>query len=409
MTTTAAPTHGRYGLPLHVRYCRRCTISNQRPSSTVEFRATASDRKETIHFSDDGLCDACRWFELKADIDWVERDRQLRDSCDQFRRTDGRYDVLVPGSGGKDSIYVAHLLKYRYGMHPLTVTWPPMLYTSAGRRNFEAWLASGFANYTLWPDRKVHRLLTQLAFRNLVHPFQPFIIGQRNVAPRIAAMMDIPFIMYGENQAEYGNKISENRRPRMDTAFFTQERDLRQTFLGGVSAHDILRDYKLQPNDLEPYLPIDPAVLDRSPIEVHYMSYYVPWHPQEVYYYCVEQTAFLPNDTRTEGSYSKYSSIDDKIDWLHYYTTHAKFGIGRATYDTSQEIRNGDLTRDEGVRLVRRFDGEPPRKHLAAILDYLDMPESGFHDTIDAARPDHLWATGPDGHWTLRHPIWAAA
>ena len=405
---SAVSERGRYGLPLEVRYCRRCTISNQRPSSTVEFRATRNDAKETIHFSADGLCDACRWFEMKADIDWPERDRQLRDVCDQFRRDDGRYDVLVPGSGGKDSIYVAHLLKYRYGMHPLTVTWPPMLYTTAGHRNFEAWLASGFANYTLWPDRKVHRLLTQLAFKNLVHPFQPFIIGQRNVAPRIAAMMDIPFIMYGENQAEYGNKISENRRPKMDTSFFTQARDLDATFLGGVAARDVLNEYKLQVNDLEPYLPMDPAVLERASIEVHYMSYYVPWHPQEVYYYCVEHMDFMPNDERTEGSYSKYSSMDDKIDWLHYYTTHAKFGIGRATYDTSQEIRNGDLTREEGVNLVRRFDGEVPQKHLRAILDYLSLSETEFHDIIDAARPEHLWKRDVAGRWVLRQPIWEA-
>lgn len=405
----ASSDRGRYGLPRQVLYCRRCTISNQRPSSTIEFRATKNDAKETIHFSADGLCDACRWFEMKADIDWTERDRELKEVCNQFRRTDGRYDVLVPGSGGKDSVYAAHVLKYRYGMHPLTVTWPPMLYTTAGQRNFEAWLASGFANYTLWPDRKVHRILTQLAFNNLVHPFQPFIIGQRNVAPRVAAMLDIPFIMYGENQAEYGNKISENKRPKMDASFFTHERNLDSTFLGGVAARDILSEYKLQVNDLEPYLPMDPSILDRAAIEVHYMSYYMPWHPQEVYYYCVENTDFMPNDERTEGSYSKYSSMDDKIDWLHYYTTHAKFGIGRATYDTSQEIRNGDLTRDEGVRLVKRFDGEVPQVHLRAILDYLNLTETAFHDTIDAARPDHLWRRNASGNWALRQPIWEAA
>ena len=170
----------------------------------------------------------------------------------------------------------------------------------------------------------------------------------------------------------------------------------------------MLNEYKLQVNDLEPYLPMDPAVLERASIEVHYMRYYVPWHPQEVYYYCVEHMDFMPNDERTEGSYSKYSSMDDKIDWLHYYTTHAKFGIGRATYDTSQEIRNGDLTREEGVNLVRRFDGEVPQKHLRAILDYLSLSETEFHDIIDAARPEHLWKRDVAGRWVLRQPIWEA-
>ena len=46
---------------------------------------------------------------------------------DMHRRNDGRYDCLVPGSGGKDSAYQAHVLKTRYRMHPLTCTWPPTI------------------------------------------------------------------------------------------------------------------------------------------------------------------------------------------------------------------------------------------------------------------------------------------
>ena len=65
--------------------------------------------------------------------------------------------------------------------------------------------------------------------------------------------------------------------------------------------------------------------------------------------------AFKARPFRTQGTYSKYNSIDDKIDDLHYYTTYIKFGIGRATYDASQEIRNNHITREEGVALVNPF------------------------------------------------------
>ena len=51
----------------------------------------------------------------------------------------------------------------------------------------------------------------------------------------------------------------------------------------------------------------------------------------------------MPNQERTEGTYSKYSSIDDKIDNFHFFTTYIKFGIGRATYDAAQEIRQKKL------------------------------------------------------------------
>lgn len=119
------PEGTMYGLPSEVRFCTRCVISNQRPNSAVEFRHTIASRKATIAFGEDGICDACRVTELKDRTDWAARDAELRELCDRFRRDDGRYDCLVPGSGGKDSFYQAHILKHEYGMHPLTVTWAP--------------------------------------------------------------------------------------------------------------------------------------------------------------------------------------------------------------------------------------------------------------------------------------------
>lgn len=400
----AVTSTGKYGLPLNVQFCRKCTISNQRPSSTVEFKSRPDAKKSTIAFDEDGVCDACRYFEEKSVIDWSARAAELAEVCNKYRRTDGRFDVIVPGSGGKDSVMAAHILKYKYNMHPLLVTWPPHSYTDPGWRNFQNWLEGGFTNITYWPNPRIHRKLAQIAFRKLVHPFQPFIVGQKNIAPRFSALFDVPFIMYGENQAEYGNSKGDNTSPTMSWEFFAGERDLEKIYLSGVKATQLMAEHQFTRADLEPYLPTSNEALERTQSEVHYMGYYVNWHPQEVYYYCVENTGFKPNDFRTEGSYSKYSSFDDKIDWLHYYTTYAKFGIGRATYDTSQEIRNGDITREDGVALVRRFDGEFPQLYLESNLKYLDLTLEEFNQTIDDARPDHLWEKTADG-WKLKHMV----
>lgn len=396
--------HGKYGLPLDVKFCKKCTISNQRPSSTVEFRNKKNQNKETISFDESGICDACRYMEIKKTINWAHREEELRLLCDRFRRNDGRYDVIVPGSGGKDSLYVAHLLKYKYNMHPLLVTWPPHMYTENGFYNFLKWLEAGFPNITYWPDQKVHKIVTRLAFKNLLHPFQPFIVGQRNIGPMFSTLLDIPLIMYGENQAEYGNKIKENKSPQMKSIFFSSDSQLNEIMLGGVSIAEIIETYGLSLSDLKAYIPTSSDLLDKCGTEVHYMSYYVNWHPQEVYYYAITNTGFRPNTKRTEGSYSKYSSIDDKLDWLHYYTTYIKFGIGRATYDSSQEIRNGDITRDEGVYLVNRFDGEMPKEYLQDILNYLEMSYVEFERIIDEGRPEHLWVK-KNGDWTLKHKV----
>ena len=110
-----------FGLPNEVLFCTKCVISNQRPSSTVEFQHSKEENKKTISFDNDGICDACRYHDQKeVGIDWDLREKQLTELCDKYRRSSG-YDVIIPGSGGKDSAYTSHLLKYKYGMNPLTV------------------------------------------------------------------------------------------------------------------------------------------------------------------------------------------------------------------------------------------------------------------------------------------------
>lgn len=386
------PTSSKYGLPEDVRFCKRCVISNQRPNSSQEFSHVAGSKKETIHFDKEGICDACRVAEAKQSIDWGERERQLKDLCDRFRSRDGSYDCIVPGSGGKDSFFAGHALRERYGMHPLFVTWAPNLYTDWGLRNLARWQA--VANHILFtPRRETHRLVTRCAVENLFHPFQPFIFGQKALAPKLAAQFGIPLVFYGENEAEYGNPKEDTDNARRDHRYFTSA----NVHLGGVSVGDLRSTYGLSSADLDPYMPADPEALEQVGVEVHYLGYYLKWHPQSCYYYAVEHGGFEASPERTPGTYSKYNSIDDKIDDFHYWTTYHKFGIGRATYDAAQEIRSGDITREEGVALVKRFDGEWPARFAKEINEYLSVP--GFEPMTDGRwwylaekfRSPHLW------------------
>ena len=413
----------KYGLPREVKFCARCVISNQRPNSAVEYQHTADSKKQVIHFDDMGICDACRVGEAKKSIDWSERERELHELCDHYRRGDGRYDCIVPGSGGKDSVMQSHLLKYKYGMHPLTITWAPHMYTDWGRRNFQSWIEAGFDNHLVTPNPRVHRLLTRLAVEKLFHPFQPFIIGQKALAAKFSVMLNIPLIFYGENEAEYGNPREDIEQAKRSWAYSTAD-DKSQIYLSGVSVAELTSDYELHANDLETYLPANPEDMTRAKTEIHYLGYYLRWHPQGAYYYAHENAGFQAAPERTPGTYSKYNSIDDKIDDFHYYTTFIKFGIGRATYDAAQEVRSGDITRDEGVALVRRYDGEFPTRFSEEIFEYLSitqkefpaafarfaqptMTRASFEALADQFRSPHLWKQ-ENGAWMLRDTVWQA-
>jgi N-acetyl sugar amidotransferase len=411
-----------YGLPQEVKFCKRCVISNQRPNSAVEYKHTKESKKQTIHFDEHGVCDACNYGERKRQgIDWTLREKELVDLCDRYRKNDGSYDCILPGSGGKDSFFASHILRTKYGMHPLTVTWAPHIYTEWGWKNFQAWIHAGHDNYLNTPNGRVHRLLTRLSTELLFHPFQAFMFGQKSLAPKMSLLFNIPLVIYGENEAEYGNPVSDNETGQRDWAYFTSD-DQSKVFLGGVAVGDLKTQFGVDQADLNPYLPADPERLAKNKTQVHYLGYYLKWHPQACYYYAVEHGGFQASPERTPGTYSKYNSIDDRIDDFHYYTTGTKFGLGRASYDAAQEIRSGDINRDEGVALVKRFDHEFPERFADEIFQYLSLPDKEFPEAsrmferpimtreyfralTDQFRSPHLWYH-ENGKWDLRHAVW---
>ncbi len=374
-----------YNLPREIKFCKLCTMSNQRPRIT---------------FDSQGVCSACTFSEIKKNkIDWQKREIELEELCEKFRKDNGEYDVIVPCSGGKDGSFVAHQLKYKYGMNPLTVTWAPLKASEIGRKNLDAFINSGFNHILGTPDPIVTRKLTQLSLRQLGDPFQPFIYGQTNFPLQVAVNFGISLIMYGENgEVEYGGDMKNAMKPTRDIS----DHDLH--YFSGLPP-EFWINQGIELRDLFPFrAPVFQKILNNN-TEIHFMSYYKSWDPQENYYYCHENTGFTANSERTEGTYSKYASLDDQIDGFHYYLGFIKFGIGRATSDSAHEIRDMKITREEGIALVKKFDGEKPKKYLSEFLEYCEISETELNDIIDSWRSDHIWEN-VNGEWQLRNPIW---
>ena len=286
-------------------------------------------------------------------------------------------------------------------MNPLTVTWAPLKATELGRKDLDALIASGFDNILGTPNGKTTRRLTRLAFCHLGDPFQPFIYGQTNFPLHMAVKYNVQLIMYGENgEAEYGGDMKNAHRPTRDI----QDHD--KHYFSGLPP-EFWAEHGMTQADLRPFMapPYESIVSNKT--EIHFFSYYRHWDPQENYYYCKENTGFLPNPERSEGTYTNYASLDDCLDGFHYYLAYIKFGIGRATADSSHEIRDGRLTRNDGIALIKKYDGEFPRKYFQKFLEYCDITEEEVQDVIDSWRSDHLWERSSEG-WRLKHAVWHA-
>ncbi len=362
-----------------VKFCRKCTISSMRPRIT---------------FDAEGVCSACRFAERKETTDWNEREEELKRLCDFYRKNDGSFDVIVPVSGGKDGGFVAHQLKHKYGMHPLCVTWAPLLPTEIGRQNLDAFVASGFDLVQGRPNGQVARKLERLAFEHMGDPFQPFIYGQTNFPLQVAVNYKIPLIFYGEDgDRAYGSDSSEWRASRKVS-------DHNKNYFSGKPP-EFWTEHGVSARDLHYFRAPENTAVDGLALQIHFFGYYVDWVPQNNFYYCVENTGFTPNPERTEGTYSKYASLDDKLDGIHYFLSYIKFGIGRATADSAHEIRDGHITREEGVALIKKFDGEFPKKHLAECLDYMGLSEAEALSIIEKWKSPDVWDGG-----NLRYAIW---
>ena len=193
--------------------------------------------------------------------------------------------------------------------------------------------------------------------------------------------------------------------PTMDPALFTCWDIVNQkTMLSGMSIADLSNRENISRTDLLAYKSLSRQEVEANGLEVHYMSYYRKWVPQENYYYAMKNTCFEPSPTRTTGSYSKYSGLDDKFEWFHYYMMYIKFGMGRATADAAQEIRTGKITRDEAVALVRKYDGEFPEQHLDDLLEYIGLSRDEFFVALDSFRPKNLWEK-KENAWVLKYQV----
>ena len=376
-----------------VSYCTRCVQTSQRPR---------------MIFDQDGVCGACLYWDKKASLPWEDRETELGEILDRHRSKNGAYDVIVPGSGGKDSAYVTHQLKTKWGMHPLTVTWSPFAYTEIGYANFQAFIQSGFDNLLATPNGYLHRKLTLLSTALVGDPFLPFIWGQINYAFHIAKSMNIPLVFFGENgEAEYGGSSETEELSGMPISSWSKNYFKGTTpdqllevgvEIGLISADEAgaISQFYFPPN-------FDDAV---RPLEHYWYGYFTEWKPQDNFFYTAENTGFRANpEGRSQGTYSKYASIDDRIDGFHYYFGLLKFGVGRATSDAAHEIREGLIDRSEAVELVRQYELEFPSRNFDYFLEYSGLTPFQFEALADKFRSEHLWVK-KSMEWELKFPVW---
>lgn len=364
-----------------VRYCARCLMPNTRPRMTMDA---------------EGICGGCKVSDSKAAIDWDARRREFLELVEKHRAKSGPYDCIVPWSGGKDSSAIAYKLKDEFGLNPLLVTFSPLQPTEIGLHNREALINAGFDHLMIRPNQKVSRHLAQRFFVERGNPKVAWDAGVNAVPVQAAVTHEIPLVFYAEHgESEYGGRLLSEEHLKIRDFAEVLEHQI------GDDPENWIDDDVAQ-RDLGPYLYPELADVERVGVKALYFGYFFPWDVIENYHYIRERIDFRTVE-RTEGTFTNFDSLDDKMDNLYYYMQFVKFGFGRCLRDAARQIQRGRMTREEALEMVRRYDDEFPRTYHEDNLDYLGMTETEFTEITDKHRNAEIWRR--DGsQWTLRFP-----
>lgn len=354
------------------------------------------DTRPGITFDFDGVCNACRYQESKAGIDWKSREFEFKEICDTYRSKDGVYDCVVPWSGGKDSSAIAYKLKFHYGMNPLLACVSPMLPTKVGEQNREELLNLGFDYLLSRPNQKVHRYLARKFFVEKGNPKAAWDAQVNTFPPQVAVTHDIKLIFYAEHGcSEYGGEILSDH-----SAKYRDAEEVYKIQLGDDPRNwtdDVVTD-----SDLNPYLyPIDAMV--GQGVKAYYFGWFFPWHMKENHLFAKTHWRFHEID-RAEGTWNGWDSIDDWFDPIYYHLQALKFGFGKALRDAARMIQGGYMTRKQGIEYVKQYDHEFHGEGLHPVLAYLDMEHEAFVQTLESHRNFEIWEKEYPS-WRLREPL----
>lgn len=306
------------------------------------------------------------------------------------------YDCLVPVSGGKDGSYVAYKLKHEYGMNPLCVTVTPSTPTVLGRRNLEAFMASGYdvVSFDISPEKL--RVLNLAGLRELGFPYFGWLVAIQTVPLQIASSFGIPLVFFGEDgEVEYGGDPENKYR-----ATYTAEY-MKKIYLEG-GHQKALEASGLAPEDRGPFL--FPKDDDLAGVSITHWSYFENWDPYRNYLVAKKECGLQDAEGSNEGTFTNFAQNDQELYALHTYLMYLKFGFGRANQDACIEIRRGALSRQQGVNLVRLYDGKITPEALQKFADYYRITVDDLRATFDKWVNRELFQLS-DGSWVPKFEI----
>jgi len=208
-------------------------------------------------------------------------------------------------------------------------------------------------------------------------PYFGWLIAIQAAVVRSAHQFGIELIFYGEDgEVEYGGSTRTGSKPLYDISY------MQEVYLEG-GYERVLDASGLDESRLSFFRFPSADELAASGLQIAHWSYFEDWDPYRNYLVAKEHCGLQEAETGSPGTFTNFAQNDQALYSLHTYLMYLKFGFGRATQDAGIEIRRGSMTREQGLNLVRIYDGRFPDQYLPTYLKYFDMTHEEFFAILD--------------------------
>lgn len=345
-----------------LKYCCRCVMPHTKPDLQID---------------EQGVCNACRAYERRAQVDWDARRAELERVLDRYRRPGGNWDCIVPVSGGKDSTYqVVRVLQM--GLNPLCVTATTCDLSDLGRANIDNIKRLGVDYVEFSPNPRVRARLNRIGLTEVGDISWPEHVGIFTIPVRAAVQFDVPLIVWGENsQNEYGGPAAAAENNVLTRRWLEEFGGLL-----GLRVADLNTTYGIPERLLLPYQYPSDAELQRVGVTGLFLGHYLPWDGLSNTL-IAQANGFRTLDRAVEGSMVNYENLDNHQTGIHDYFKFLKFGFARATDIACLHVRRGRISRQDALAIVRQRDGCFPWSYLGKPLERILEPlEMGVDEFI---------------------------
>ena len=361
-----------------MKFCSKCVMPNTKPD---------------LHFDESGVCDACRTQSDKdTDIDWKQREKHFLALVDKHK-SNNDYDCIIGVSGGKDSTFQV-LKVLEMGLNPLCICFEPTIPTEIGRKNLDNLNNLGVDLIHIKRNPIVYKKLAKEAFRRTGDNEWQNHLGIFTVVPKFAVKFNIPLIIWGESpQMEYGGPAASKDRNILNRQWLEE--------FGGLLGNritDMVGVDGLTSKDLSLYTYESDESIDKVGVTGLFLGYYFKWDLREVVKKSKEH-GFSITDRPVETTYENFENLDCYSNHLHDYLKYVKYGFGRATDNACLDVRLGYINREEAVRLVRKYDGIPPKKAIKEYIEYTGFSKDEFFKIIDSFTNKRIFERDEGGNF----------